>query len=744
MKKIYSIMAVILASAAVFSCDREDTLPEEAGEGLKITVRCADEMKATKDGVGSENLIRTLDYFLFTGDGTSGVYRYKGRLSPNMENYYTFYIQSSFVNDGVYTVYTIANYPGDPADLGPNGGDSAESARKTLAELKALVLSEADVATFSSVTSGNYNTISTDDVNLVMTGEKEFTVTATTRPLVGTAEVDLTRVASKLTMDFYIIDQVERTNGSVTEVWTPMPEGGIRLYLCNGNESILLSGENAGGADYTTLFDYQPSTDVTPINGKTGFSLAYSSPAFYTYPESWSFGGHEEPYIKLIIPWMMTRTSNGITFTSQKEFYYKVVLPTTSFESNKWYNLVLDVTQLGSDLDSDAVNLVTSYQVANWGVDDIIVSSLVQGYYLDVSESNRNLVIYSDNVDIPFTASGRVQITDLGVSYENYQTHQHMELSNPEDYITLYDDYVRIDRTINVDYSGTAYDVSKYVFTFTLHLVAADTDTSYDKTVVVTQEPPLFINNMLSDGRVWVNGSNSTSTIWDNSGTRNNQHYLGVVVDRTGVNGNGDNNSQYIYEISATIVDMKMEIDGVDTKVVIGDPRGDVVNFSSDLTGITNYRPTAENTKNVIAPKIIFASSYGRTYPSSYAGAQRRCAAYQESGRPAGRWRLPTMAEVQFAIKLSTDGKIQSLFGATTTNGYWAGGEETRMSNGFRNNVGVTYNTGTGATGYTARINNTNYNFYTRCVYDSWYWGSDEHSSYNTSSPAWLGYQTSL
>jgi len=746
MKKIYSIIALIFASVAIVSCERDGLVEEESGEGIKITMRCADDTKATKDGVGNENLIKTIDYFLFTEDGSSGVYRYKGRLSPSATSYYTFYIQSSFVSNGDYTVFAIVNYPGSEDDLGPDGGDSDESERKTLAELQALAVAESTVATFCSYNDGDYEAISTDDVNLVMTGLAAFTVTDTERPLVGTAEVDLKRLCSKITMDFYIADKVERTSGTATEVWTPMVDGGIRLYLCNGNEHTLLSGKNPEGADSLSLFDYEASTDVTAITGKDGYSNAFSSPAFYTYPEGWSYGGHDEPYIKLIIPWMLTRTNNGLTTTSQKEFYYKVVLPTTKFESNKWYNLILDVTQLGSDMDNDAVNLITSYQVADWGAEDIIISSLVQGYYLDVAESNRNLTIYSDYVDIPFTASGKVELQDISVTYEDFTTNTTQTISDPENYITLYDDYVRVERTINDDYSGTSYDVSQYTFTFTLHLKASDTDTSYDKTVVVTQEPPLYINSTQSDGYVWVNGSNSTGTIYDDSGTRSHEHFLGTVVSESDATGTSSNNSPYLIEIAATIIDMTMEIDGEDTKVVIGDPRGDEVDLTGNLD-VSSYRPTSTDSKNVIAPKLIFASSYGKTYSSSYEGAIKRCAAYQESGLPAGRWRLPTMAEIQFAIKLSDDSKIESLFGADETSGYWSGSGELRLQDEF---ITLDSDDITGGSSsyyyrvYTSGWSSTYYYGYTRCVYDSWYWGNEAHSSYDSSNPDWIDYQPSL
>ena len=80
---------------------------------------------------------------------------------------------------------------------------------------------------------------------------------------------------------------------------------------------------------------------------------------------------------------------------------------------------------------------------------------------------------------------------------------------------------------------------------------------------------------------------------------------------------------------------------------------------------LNNYYPTEETDSkaNVIAPKLRIASSYGSVRSNLHrAGARRRCAAYQEAGRPAGRWRLPTLAEIKYISRLSAKGRIPQLF----------------------------------------------------------------------------------
>ena len=76
--------------------------------------------------------------------------------------------------------------------------------------------------------------------------------------------------------------------------------------------------------------------------------------------------------------------------------------------------------------------------------------------------------------------------------------------------------------------------------------------------------------------------------------------------------------------------------------------------------------------------------------------AKRRCASYQENGYPAGRWRLPTKAEINFVLNLSNNGYIPALFDGTYFDG---SGKGNTSSGGSSSNYGV------------------------RCVYDLWFWG---------------------
>lgn len=767
MKKSIIITAAFAALLSIAACQRISVPEQEAlsGEGIQLTFSCGDlSTKADKPGVGNENLIKTLDVFLFSDSYQE--YRHHWRFSPEIESNFTCFIQAAVITADTYKVFSIANYPGPVSDFVIGG------VQATMAQLNNLALKESSYRTFTAEAGGNITPAADKDLRLVMTGLAENIHVAPVpgQNLVGKAEVELKRLPAKVTMDFYLKDEVHHDRGHVTEVWTPLTEGSnIRVYLCNGTTEALVGGVDANHS----YFEYFPNIDNTAIPGKTDFSTAFSSASFYTYPETWSYGSATEPYLKLIVPWKLSRSTSGIVQESQKEYYYKVMLPTNAFESNNWYHLILDVTQLGGDADEEAVNVPCGYQVLDWRTGSEISSTMSPGYYLDVNVPDpEDIKFYGNTLDIPYFASGAVAIKSKVLEYENFRTGAHMTEDNTATVAKATDgDYIHISNTLKYDFTTDNYDVSPYTYTIVLQL-ANDNVGQYDKTLKVTQYPPLYItntntlNSTNNAPNVYVNGSSSTSgtsPVWDNSGMSNTTvsaqyqpHFLGAVVANTSAvpsfDPNASNQNPNIYSVTTTILKFTPEINGAPFETVLGDPRAAATDeYSSVLNGgntsnpLTNYRPTAEDTKNVISPKFISASSYGKTYPVAYEGAKRRCAAYQEYGYPAGRWRLPTQAEILFLQKLNTDDKIPKLYGTSTTTGYWAAGGLLFVKvsssgvevDSFVDLNGVTATGGNASVTYS--VGSNTYSGYVRCVYDTWYWGEEP-----VSGTGWLGYQTSL
>ena len=311
--------------------------------------------------------------------------------------------------------------------------------------------------------------------------------------------------------------------------------------------------------------------------------------------------------------------------------------------------------------------------------------------------------------------------------------------------------HMEVGHILNANLASQYLDVTPWVYEITMKLV--DADASYDREVSFEQWPNLYIeedpnsnNGSTNNVGIFVNkhqgGSNtyprgyyagttplSGRPYYDNNGTFN----LGNV---NGLTGSNTNPSMYVITISVS--------DTYD----IGDPRdAEENNFDNfyQATGwswgyyvetesnwalapgieggsdrrLQHYHPAASDAsfKNMIAPKIRIASSYGVTSAlNSREEAQLRCAGYQEDGIPAGRWRLPTLAEVKFISSLSALKRIPYLFanedenssGFNSTTYYWTASGQIAVNNGAQTAQEPT---------------NQNSTAYARCVYDEWFWG---------------------
>ena len=133
--------------------------------------------------------------------------------------------------------------------------------------------------------------------------------------------------------------------------------------------------------------------------------------------------------------------------------------------------------------------------------------------------------------------------------------------------------------------------------------------------------------------------------------------------------------------------------------------------YGEEYRSLKWYYPTEKSTRteDMLAPSYRIASKFGGTEYGgnvfsdlSLAYAEYRCAAYQEDGFPAGRWRLPTKAEIKFIAQLSAKKAFERLFSNAT---YWSA------------NGAITVNGDAGTVS-----NSSNKTALLRCVYDSWYW----------------------
>ena len=318
-------------------------------------------------------------------------------------------------------------------------------------------------------------------------------------------------------------------------------------------------------------------------------------------------------------------------------------------------------------------------------------------------------------------------------------------------------DAIIVHHTLNRDLSGVAYDVAPYTIRFRIRHISSQND--YYSDVTVEQRPSIIIkpetNGGGTYGNAFVNGAQNNGynctyrTSWTGSVTIQSgptdgswtsslsgaltssyfTYFLGSAPNGVS-NSSNQNLSMYVIETSV------LPSTGNIGRYMLGDPRSlevDNINgtaaaawsnntqnlkdWDGNTRGLTYYYPSGRDTtfNKMIAPKIRIPSSHGATVPMYFEDAHRRCASYQEDGYPAGRWRLPTMAEIEYIAQLNSNGKIPLLLGDENgTTDYWCNSGYVTVE---QNQTPIyTNNTASG----TAR--------YVRCVYDDWYWGVSSHS----------------
>lgn len=316
-------------------------------------------------------------------------------------------------------------------------------------------------------------------------------------------------------------------------------------------------------------------------------------------------------------------------------------------------------------------------------------------------------------------------------------------------------DSITFSHPLNRDLSSNSYDVAPYTIRFRVR--HEGDESGYYSDVTIEQRPSIIIkpdpnsggrNNY---GNVYVNGGHANGANNNNAdGTYTSdtqrtvgnpwRFYLGTAGTNLENSGNANEN-MFVIETSV------LPTSGNLSNYVLGDPRSRTVdnllnnNYewrkqAASVSGgnrrLTNYYPAGDEAyDNFIAPKIRFASSFAATQKVTYADAKRRCASYQEDGYPAGRWRLPTVAEITYVATLNADGKIVRLLGNTNTNNgatsdYWCNSGYMTVYNGNSTNKPVR------GTNYTATETKS-----VRCVYDEWYWEGTEHATVSKTTFTW-------
>lgn len=459
-------------------------------------------------------------------------------------------------------------------------------------------------------------------------------------------------------------------------------------------------------------------------------SYRYHALPFYSYANDWTDNEADtESYLEVSIIWLWTDEGT----TESGTYYYSVpVSEDESLKPNHAYNVWVDISMLGSETEENPVKLEGTYEVIDWI--NITFDAGIDRYRYLVLDHYRDTLNNEVETDFKYTSSSPVSVTIERVEWNNYSTKDNEEVTwkaNDEDNNIANNGFKALVIGKEIHFEHPMADDLFYPYTIYLKVSNQDGE---EKEAVITQYPAIYVtaeDHENNPTNVFIFGESEVGeeVFLDPTGSiggNDKKMSVGKLVS-LGQGGSDDNPNQYNIYVTALDGSESMS-DG--RKYMIGDPReknGRAI--YETIPEVTSYKGTKEEpeAQSIIAPIYKIASSWGGMGSllwingGSFNAAKNRCAVYQENGYPAGRWRVPTEAEIEYIVNLSEVKKvIPRLFNTSEDGGdYYAASGRLWTKNEWA------------STGYT---------LFVRCVYDVWYWGDkkiDETSSFSNSQFVW-------
>lgn len=732
-----------------------------------------------------ENTITTLDWFIFSSNADNAVAILHDRKSYTDKANVTdpFTVTSQDMEPFIPTTKNFTGYVYVMANL-PAAYTHDALAAMSLSQLKQLEISTTlDIRGEDGKFKAQDNFVMASEIKSFTLTESapQATVLAPLSRVAAKITLDLSVVSA---IDEVESNMSGRSKIAETylQTWYPDVEN-VHIYLSYGNSRTAMDqtlfGRKPNTYDNTHFFTYNRYGFTPAVTDKGDDGWAIGGTPFYTYPMTWNTHDEHAPFIKIILPWRSYKEEptyelydyvdldhEGNTIQGNKlksatrahiddksatpqEFYYKISLPfdDNTVLSNTWYKIALDVAILGGRSDDVSMELAGKYYVVDWNTPDVTAGGeLTQGSYLSLASPRDTFYIYGGNsIEIPVKSSHDLEVVNENGNrptgtYYNYTsatpstgTLTYSTTSAAGNNFTISTggrSTVTLTHELVADLnSATSRDISTITYKFRIR--HANNASSLYKDITVIQYPSIYIESLTPgdayvDGRKAVAGSAVQTPYYqinyDNAATTIYHVHVSAF--------NGD--SKYYYPRRQNVTpDQQYEYIITDPRVKAGWGAGDIAAYGANNDNTTTWPvETVQNmmvgssTPNFIAPSFLVSSRWGRPGGGmNFETAKKRCATYQEAGYPAGRWRLPTEAEVYFLFTLQANGLITTLYTTGTgTYGYWASSEYV-FGRGYT--AGSTPDFRRLAAGQVASI---------RCVYDTWYWG-DKPESRDTYHP---------
>lgn len=699
----------------------------------------------------NENRITSLEIFLYPngGEESNALYasRIEGLNSRDIIQDVTLSIPGDVINAlfarGATScgIYVVANH-----NTGRTTATNGVYENTSISDLKSIEI-EADFGALETLDltafGAEYGSIANikPQESFVMDSDLG-TVTKSDNNLSGT--VYLTRAASKITFRTTIAESLDIDG----KVWVPQLDKLTLTFHNAVNKSYI---DNGSDTDSDNTFAMPQGQDLyVDIDGiemspllsdKLGNAPSYDGEVegvskwttidhvvpLYTYSSRWADGANNEAYLMLTLPWkVQDDSSDALT-------YYNYFVPLNMNElklvRNKHYRINLRVGVLG-DLE-ELTESEFSYEVLDWVGENVDVE-LQKPTYL-VVDSNYVEMMNVEEISVGYNSSDEVAYKVLSTTISAFKKENNVIVSG----------------CVWETYSVSAEN-GNVTFFHELDNTRSDNDTKYDFLVQTTvvrvyhknneniyqditfvQYPAMYVTvNAGYTGGKWnyINVNGQSWRDWDTgsgSAGKGCPTYNGVKVYWVGIGGKSESSTNHnLYQITVTA------FDATTANYIIADPRGEAENIEifeeyhhnnssrapdypvqNDQLGVNQiigYRGTlTEGSDNLVAPNFIIASHCSTCSNAdqnfySEDNAYYRCASYQEAGYPAGRWRLPTTAELEVIGKLCAQEKLPQIFVNGTA--------YVSASGTFLNRDGS----------FTATTTQRAQSV--RCVYDIWYW----------------------
>ena len=189
--------------------------------------------------------------------------------------------------------------------------------------------------------------------------------------------IPLHRAAAKITVTVNIPEQIVidyegadditmipvfTDNEGANTLKTSFHYGVKKTYLRDDYSSLLATEDmlHVGKSNYIAVGEV-PAVGTTPKK----FTFTCEVP-FYTYARTWQKGAQDAAYLTFEMPWSnVTDPDNPVTQTQ----YQQILINGNgrSFQSNNWYDIVVNVGVIGSTIESEPVTIQdVTYYVLDW------------------------------------------------------------------------------------------------------------------------------------------------------------------------------------------------------------------------------------------------------------------------------------------------------------------------------------------------------------------------------------------